>query len=459
MAETIPVCIPRETVNDDEVLIQQWRVSNGELVSEGQTLAEVETSKSVVEIASPATGIVELKVPSGREAAVGDILCLIHPQALAATVRMPSKDAPTNAQQSQAWSPESADSFVQRTRFSRLALDRLQELGRVPSDFEGRGLVRVKDIESSLMVNDVAPTHSVATDTADRNGKSTSTQIPDMSEASSWKSMHGVDFDTSPLSRSKKLERKLLSWSSRQAIRSTVSVFVPTLGQDVLQVVAPDISQIVAAKIISVTAKLLREFPALNACCLEDDVRHYREVHIGFAVDAGHGLKVAVIRSADQMSPEQIREARELLIAAYLENALRPEQLNGATFTISDLSGSGVTTFDPLISEGQSAILGIGSEIGESHDRNGYHLILSFDHRLAEGRLAAMFLNRIRQEMILFEQGLLDDAANSSHCLEPKCCRCGMTSATAAQRQHYLTETVAANWSRRFVCTICLQGR
>jgi pyruvate/2-oxoglutarate dehydrogenase complex dihydrolipoamide acyltransferase (E2) component len=405
-------------------------------------------------------------VQQGSESTVGDVLCVIHTEAPDPIEKgAPEGELPEH-RSSQITDPESA-AFphhavrYQSTRFSRRALERLQELGRVPKDLEGRGLVRLRDIESSLMADDVPSINSVAGNSppVSRSKIVPPTPNSSISPASHWKSAAGVEFDSSPLSRSKKLETKLLSWSSLQTIRSTVSVIVPTLGHNVFRAAIPDFSQAVSAQIMSAAATLLKEFPGLNACCLNDEVRYYRDVHLGFAVDAGHGLKVAVIRSADQLSPEQLREARDRLVSAYLEQTLEPEQLNGATFTISDLSGVGVSTFDPLISEGQSAILGIGSETGHSDDRNGYQLILSFDHRLAEGRLAAMFLNRIREQMIVFERGLLEKSTSSSALIEPRCSRCGMTSSKAAQRQHYLTETVTADWTKRLVCTICLQGR
>ncbi len=461
MSETIPVRILQETVNDNEVLIQQWRVRDGEIVAAGQILAEVETSKSVIEITSPAAGTVELKVQQGREAAVGEILCLIRTESLGPAIASSVDKLPHHYDCGTTSGIDSAALSGQSTRFSHRALTRLKELGKSPTDFEGRGLIRLRDIESSVHGDNPEQVRSVAADSISvcRNERTHSTSIPDLAAAANWKSVNGVEFDASQLSRSKRLETRLLSWSTHQAIRSSVSVIVPTHGQNILRAVIPDISQIVSAQIISVTARLLREFPAFNACCLNDEVRHYRDIHIGFAVDAGHGLRVTVIRSADKLSLEQIREARDELIAAYLNNRLQPEQTNGATFTISDLSNGGVSTFDPLISEGQSAILGIGSESGETGVRNGYPLILSFDHRLAEGRAAAMFLNRIREQMVSLEREILQQCSSLSARLEPKCSRCGMTSSTAAQRQHFLTETLAADWSKRLVCTICLQGR
>jgi hypothetical protein len=100
---------------------------------------------------------------------------------------------------------------------------------------------------------------------------------------------------------------------------------------------------------------------------------------------------VAVVAHADRMSLREIAAAMDRHLEAYLGASLTPADLLGATFTVSDLSGEGVSVFNPLISRGQSAILGIGSDQpGDEGER--LYLTLAFDHQVAEGRRAAQFL-------------------------------------------------------------------
>ena len=88
----------------------------------------------------------------------------------------------------------------------------------------------------------------------------------------------------------------------------------------------------------------------------------------------------------------------ERQLEAYLESSLAPEELAGGTFTVSNLSGSGVHFFDPLISQGQAAILGIGSDLTSPGGELVY-LTLAFDHQLAEGRRAAQFVHELSNRL------------------------------------------------------------
>lgn len=133
-------------------------------------------------------------------------------------------------------------------------------------------------------------------------------------------------------------------------------------------------------------------------------MNYYDEVNVGFAVDAGEGLKVPVIRDADKKELGAIaREIQDLLLA-YTSGEITLEAASGGTFTVTDLSGEGVFSFHPLINQRQSAILGVGAEFHAPGSSEGlYQLILAFDHRLTEGRAAAQFLKDLRDKLSAYE--------------------------------------------------------
>ncbi len=475
MSEVIPVCIPQETVNDDLVLIQQWKVADGQAVSSGQILVEVETSKSVFEITSPADGFVRLNAASDQEVPIGKVLCYIGATLEAVDSRlrataacdstnsvafseqpnslMNPSDLLANVQKSAVtvpFAPLTADDSsqpAQSTRFSRQAMELIQQLGLSTTEFTSKGLIRSEDI---LRLRNVALSPvSVAMPMVESSVKA----------PSQFRTSAGVPYQSQQLARSKKLETRVLAWSTLQAIRSSVTVIVPTVGRNRLQDIGSDAAENVTANLIHSCAVLLRQFPLLNACCIDDQVMTYNQVNIGYAMDAGRGLKVAVLRDADTKTVSSIAENRQRLISAYLSDSLLPADLAGATFTITDLSGSGVTTFDPLISEGQAGILGISGEFPIGGDQQAYHLVLSFDHRLVEGRAAAIFLNKLKELVVAFEGEILRTISSISGSSELCCARCGISLADATQRNHFLVQVADARASHVAICTICLQGR
>lgn len=483
MTDEILVRIPQETVNDDQVLIRQWRVADGDSVHEGQLLAEVETSKSVFEITSPASGIVRLRAAQDEEVVVGDVMCRICPVgsvAPAASSESHSESSDGAGAQSEFGGRENRSSELQdsnssvavplplaSTRFSRKALIRLQELGLTADQFRGWGLVRVQDVESlagtpaELLKRRLLDPHQATPliDTEPKDRRNSADQKGPALRSTAWKSAAGVPWRLLDWPRSKRLEAKILSWNNNQALRSQVTVVVPTAGRELLRKQDPAISDRLTSQLIFETSRLLAEFPLLNACCLEGQIRAYDQINIGYAVDAGHGLKVVVIPQASECSAELISERLNERLTRYLDGSLQPGDLTGATFNITDLSGAGVLTFDPLIAEGHAAILGVSADQDLGSGGKGYRLILSFDHRLVDGRMASLFLNRLREAMMAFERTARMESGSRASLMEPRCGRCGMVSSEAARRHHFLTETLAPDWSKQLICTICLQGR
>ena len=148
------------------------------------------------------------------------------------------------------------------------------------------------------------------------------------------------------------------------------------------------------ALIVSEAARLLRHYPDLNAFYEEGRICRYDAVHVGFVIDADKGLSVPVVRAADKKDlPAVARDMQDLMLA-YEEGSLTVEAVSNGTFTVTDLSAEGAVFFHPLINERQAAILGVAAGRG-----NFFELILSFDHRLTEGRAAARFLRDLVQKL------------------------------------------------------------
>ena len=152
------------------------------------------------------------------------------------------------------------------------------------------------------------------------------------------------------------------------------------------------------------TGIALLEHPMLNASWQEDKILVSKEIHIAIAVDVEAGLVVPVIRDVPAKSIQQIAEESRGLAKKARDRQLGIDDLQGGTFTITNLGTYGIDAFTPIINLPQCAILGMGRIIEKPAVVNGtmmprklMALSLTFDHRVVDGGPAARFLNRVRE--------------------------------------------------------------
>ncbi len=150
---------------------------------------------------------------------------------------------------------------------------------------------------------------------------------------------------------------------------------------------------------IKAAVATLKKFPEFNASLEGDSLVLKKYWHIGFAADTPNGLMVPVIRDADKKSvPEIANEMGELAKLAR-DGKLKPEQMQGGTFTISSLGGIGGIYFTPIINAPEVAIMGVCKSYWKQHSSDGKNatwrltlpLSLSWDHRVIDGAAAARF--------------------------------------------------------------------
>jgi len=160
------------------------------------------------------------------------------------------------------------------------------------------------------------------------------------------------------------------------------------------------------ALFIKLFAAALRERPELNAIIEGDSIVRLAEINIGFAVAVPNGLIVPVVRNADSAPFANIVETVGNLTDRILAGRLLPADVEGGTATISNLGSHGVDAFTPILNGSQSVILGIGRIVQRPVVRNaelaiGHTCVLSltFDHRVADGALAAQLLDAVVRRM------------------------------------------------------------
>jgi pyruvate/2-oxoglutarate dehydrogenase complex dihydrolipoamide acyltransferase (E2) component len=337
------------------------------------------------------------------------------------------------------------------TRFSKKAAA-LIALHKLDSAlFEKRGLVREEDIQLYI------------------GGKSSASAPPashvepmtraPVRAASAPVAAAGVPVRDEPLSRAKRTEIKYLASGTANSLTSIVSVAVPTRGLraavESLGAVGANATAVIAFE----TARLLKKYPLFNAFYDDGHAKLYEQVNLGFAVDAGKGLKVPVIRRTDEKSIAEVSEEMGALVQEYLTDTLPVESLAGGTFTLTDLSGEGVTYFHPLINRGQGAILGVGAEYFPPGAKAGvFNLILAFDHQLSDGRMAGKFLGELAVRLTAYEKAAGGPSHPAHTGAELRCSNCQRTISPGDKHNRFLVPVILPDGSDGRLCLICFDG-
>jgi 2-oxoglutarate dehydrogenase E2 component (dihydrolipoamide succinyltransferase) len=158
----------------------------------------------------------------------------------------------------------------------------------------------------------------------------------------------------------------------------------------------------------------LRQFPLLNASLDGNNIVYHNEIHIGIAVALENGLIVPVIRSADEKNILGLQRAIVDLAGRARSRQLKPDEVVGGTFSITNFGSYGSLIGTPVINQPQVAIIGVGTVdktpvvIDDAIAiRSVCHLSLSFDHRLIDGALADQFMTKVKQVLESWSEEVL----------------------------------------------------
>ncbi|MCB9116895.1 MAG: 2-oxo acid dehydrogenase subunit E2 [Caldilineaceae bacterium] len=156
--------------------------------------------------------------------------------------------------------------------------------------------------------------------------------------------------------------------------------------------------------VLFAVARTLPAFPSLNALFTGAEIHQYRSVHLGVAVDTAKGLMVPVVRDASSLTLRQLSTEAKRLAAACLEGKITPDELNGGTFTVTNLGAFGIESFTPVLNPPQVGILGVCNIQAKPTEVDGeYKLVphiglsLTINHQVVDGAPAARFLQALGQ--------------------------------------------------------------
>ncbi len=419
-------------------------VSPGTRISAGQPVMELETEKAVVEVPSSVTGVVnDVMVKQGEKVKVGQVIFTLQPGATSAahqTARADdsheegAREAFQAAIQSegrteeQALPPEQPRTPAVATFSMPLHLDRsagVEHRGPIPAAPHVRRLARelgadIHNVPGSgpggRISEDDVKAYAKSLIVASASGAAAATHLrqPALPDFAKWGkiervSMRGV--------RRKTAEHMWEAWSSIPHVTQNDKADITELEQ-LRAKFAPKAAQAggkmtVTAIALKVCASALKIFPQFNASIdMEKEEIVYKQfINIGVAVDTDRGLLVPVIRDVDKKNIVELAAELTGLSKKARDKKLTPADMEGGTFTITNLGGIGGTGFSPIVNYPEVAILGLSRSSmepvwlnGKFEARQVIPLSLSYDHRLIDGADAARFLRWIAEA---FEQPFL----------------------------------------------------
>ena len=376
--------------------VVEWYVSEGGDVVEGAPLFAVETDKAVVDVEAPAGGVLlRIDAPVDKEYPVGATLAWIGDAGEA----LPERTDETVAAPA-AVSGEQRVTPVARRLAERHGVDADRLEGTGPG-----GRVTKEDVRRAIDAGTAPALGESAAGEASSGGGTASAKAP--AGGASGEPPH----DVIPLTGIRRVTAERLSahWTGAPQVTEGVDIDMTevrslrTASRDEWRSkfgVMPALNDIV----LKAVAVALEAHPTLNSAFVDGAIHRYREINLGVAVDVDDGLVVPVLRNAGQLDLGGIANGVVELTARAKAGRLTLDDIQGATFTVSNLSSLGVDWFTPVLNPPQCALLGVGrmrrtpAAVGrEVVIRDIATFVITFDHRALDGAPAGRFLARLKR--------------------------------------------------------------
>jgi len=394
MALLQEIQVPLLAVNDTSLTVVEINFAGGSQVKKGDTIMVFETSKTTYDVEAASDGFIQYLCEADHDYEVNTVVARIYSEAAEAARKTSSVTGPASlnvvvaARDFALPARQGSSDWEGETLFSREATRLMTEAGIAPSAFAGRDFVTAKDVRELLQ-----PASGTGAPAAEAVKNVPPKKVPARAALPADPQKVIVD----RLSSAKKREIEYLGDVQSTGLTSTINTFVDTDG--IFTHINHGLKHLrnsLLPVILYESARLLADYPLLNAYFTGDAIARYRDVNPGFAIDIDKGLKVLKIAGAGQMTIQAVESEILRLSGSYLDDTLQIDELTDITFTITDLSSEGVAFFRPLVNKMNSSILGV-SAIDDKLQR--CTLSLTFDHRVTEGKLAAQFLKELKDRL------------------------------------------------------------
>ncbi len=407
------VKLPRLGQGMESGTIVRWLKSEGERVEKGEPLFEVDTDKATQEVEAEASGVLlkiavaEGEVPVGRTIAVigdeGEEVSLDGREGNGAS---PAAKEASPAEREQKEPP------AEKPEPAREAGDGGPRDGRVKASPLARRIARERGVELSS-IRGTGPEGRIVAEDVERAAAGTPPAPPTVAPPATPAAATG-EVESRPLTNVRRtIARRLTEAWTIPVFQLTIDVEMTRANELVAKQreANPDVHVTIGDVLTKLTAIALMRHRDLNAQFAGDAVELFPSVNMGIAVAAPQGLVVPVITASDQRSIAQIAAVRSELVERARANKLKVDDLEGGTFTISNLGMYGIRQFIAVLNPPQAAILAVGSTEdrvvaldGAPVVRPMLTLTLTCDHRAVDGATGAEFLQTLQS--YLEEPGL-----------------------------------------------------
>jgi len=403
----IKIEMPKLSDTMEEGVIAKWNVKEGDKVESGDIIAEVETDKATMEVEVFDAGTV-LKILAGE----GDAVPLGEPMAIIGEEGEDISDLLTGSESANG---QETGADEQETESVGEQKEKQKKDEALLGDLEGDGAKTASGgngrIKASPLARKMAKEKGIELSNVQGSGPEGRIIKRDIEEYEPARKPAAVpaasrDDEEVRVSQMRKTIARRLSES-----KFTSPHYYETIDIDAAELFSARnrINEISEQKIsfndiiVKACAEALRRHPDVNSSWKEDTILRHGDVHVAVAVAVDEGLLTPVIRHTDQKGLQQISsETRELAELAR-DRKLQPEQMEGSTFTVSNLGMFGIEEFTAIINPPNACILAVGAirdvpvvKDGEVVPGKKMKVTLSSDHRIVDGATAAKFLNTLR---------------------------------------------------------------
>src|SRR5580765_6304428 len=381
--------LPRLGQGMESGTIVKWLKSEGESVEKGEPLYELDTDKVTQEVEADASGVLLKIAVAEGEVEVGKTIAVIGEQGEEVSISENGAKAPERATES----PAPAVSPVQDS--GPVSEERG---GRIKASPLARRIARERGIDLAQL-RGTGPDGRIVAEDVERSATSSSPAVSRVQDSG--------QVEVRQLSKVRQtIARRLTQAWDAPVFQLVVSAdMTQSLALvDRLRELHPDERPTVTDVLTRVTAAALMHHRDVNAHFVDGEIHIHPSANVGLAVAAPQGLIVPVIRSAERLSIAEIARSRADLVQRARDNKLKQDDLDGGTFTISNLGMFGIEQFVAVLNPPQVAILAVGSSEERVLVRDGgftavplMTMTLTCDHRAIDGAVGADFLRTLKQ--------------------------------------------------------------
>jgi 2-oxoglutarate dehydrogenase E2 component (dihydrolipoamide succinyltransferase) len=425
---SIELKIPALGESIQEVQIGRWLKQEGESVAEDEDVVELETDKASMELPAPAAGVlVKILKRAGESVTIGETIAVFERDGQPAEKSTSKKADDAGTQTAPVATPESSEAKAARnatspshdktvespptSRGRRVppavtpsARRALRELGIRAEDVAAEG----KRLRREDVLRHVAQRQP---DAASRLPPAENRSLPEATKPAVADAATSDLEEIVPMSLiRRRIARRLVEAQQQAALLTTFNEIDMSAVIELRKHHREQFQDRYGIKLgfmsffVKGVIDALKQFPTVNAEIRGENIVYRNYYHIGIAIGADRGLVVPVLRHAERMSFAEIEQAIDDFAQRAQENKLKPHELEGGTFTITNGGIYGSLFSTPIVNPPQSGVLGMHAiqerpvaQAGQVVIRPMMYVALTYDHRILDGRDAASFLRRVKE--------------------------------------------------------------